>query len=514
LGKDSIRTLITTNLAGGAGSRVTASGLRDVINPVVNLLPVIGGYRIAFIGDSLVHQAHTFGWSGGAGAVTTTLQTGSVSSRSWLSWLEFLSKGAIRVPAWSDTTEYDAIWAESGVTLRGFWGMNFGINGSTSDEILDRLDGTATPSILDLDFDIAFLEGGTNDISAAIAPDTTVTDMLASLDLLLNAGKFVVFLPIRSRGTSSWSTGSNNRKKARYINQRLRHAVAARPNCIFVDWDRAWSDSTTTDGEPITGYSDDAVHDTPIGGYNIAKYIWFGMIGATQVWAGLQSFFPLQEDLYTVREDVYDATHNTYGNLHHNGMFVGTGGTANSSAGATGTVADSLTLERSSGSGSTTVVGSKETSTDNSGFKQVLTFTNGGSSSETFFLRGSTSTVSATGLGGKWFQGSVDIEVTSAYDKIACIDCYVNDVVPNITYRGMATYSTLFWPNETFSGRAFTPAFMLGNTGTLQMRPRVNVVLTGGGTGNPVIKISKFALRQIDDPRDAYGWDGPTYGEA
>jgi hypothetical protein len=68
----------------------------------------------------------------------------------------------------------------------------------------------------------------------------------------------------------------------------------------------------------------------------------------------------------------------------------------------------------------------------------------------------------------------------------------------------------MFMPNETWSGRLMTPPFRIQN-GTTTLRPRIQTIITGGGVGSPVIKIGKFDLRQVRDPRTAYGWTGATY---
>jgi hypothetical protein len=471
--------------------------------------PQRASYRCLFFGDSITHQAH--GTAYATPPITGLMSSIYSSTADWLTWLEILSRGAIRCPIWGDNTAYPTIWQEQSVGARGFWGANWGINGQTSTQILARVrgDNGTSPKASDMEFDVAFVAAGSNDPSNSITTDTSVANILATVDYLLSIGKYVFVFPVRSRGSTGGTT--NQQKQYRYINKRLRDALPLRRNTHFIDWERAWTDTTSASGYPFTGYSRDDIHDSAIGGYNLANYIWFGMVGSTQVWQGLQAMFPPRSHLFNSQLDIYDATYNPRGNLLLHGLFDGTGGTANASAGCSGSVASGWTLERTVNSGNTTCVGSLETSADNRGYSQVMTFTPGGTASEQFTLRTGFSSINVSALAGQWVQASCDVEVSATYDKLEQIQLWFKDQATLTQVSGFFNSRSVFLPNTTWKGTIFTPYYYIPNTPPTSMTAWLNTTLTGGGTGSPVVKASRFSLEVVDDPRLQFKWTGLAY---
>ncbi len=432
------------------------------------------GYRIGFIGTSLLQQCQAGGLS--------TLKT-SHSSKGWVSWARVLAGNLFYSPVWYDTNVYTG-WEPSGTpgTSRGFNGLNAGVSGQTTDQILARKEFLVD----NIDCDIVVVDGGTNDISNNVAKETIQANRETLANYYLDNGKVVILLPILARSVSSWPVGTN-RRIANWINQKTRAFVNTKKNCYFYDWNSQWINSANANGEPFTTYTEDGIHQYPLGGYYVGKdFANF-----------LKTILPPAQTRIWSQDDQFHATDNPNGNLLVNPFCTSTGGAVGT--GASGTVAAGMRVERSSGTG--TVVASKETRTDNRGDYQVLTITAGaGSGTDLFFFRTNAADTSHV-IPGTWVQASVEVSV-GAYAGWNGISMYLKDQngTNGIIGYGLEQYLTQLWPNEAWTGTIVTPPILLQSDSSL-MRWRVEIRVAQATAGTGVVKFGAIELRQVANPK-------------
>lgn len=454
--------------------------LRAVGTPSYNAIlnaPNGSGRRVATIGTSLVQQSNA----------TSSLQTSSVS-RGWMPWAQFYSAGAIYHPVWYDATVIEG-WEPSGVpdSTRGFQGLNFGVSGQTSTEIVARLPYIETN--YRNKFDILFIDAGTNDggtLTSAVIHANRVTIVEWALAL----GKIAVLLPILARATSSWASGSVSRKVANEVNSLSRTYILSKRDTILFDWNAAWIDGSTADGTPYTVNTVDGIHFDTYGGDDVGYLMWQLM----------SNFIPAGNPRVWSKDDVYDATYVPHGNILPNCFMSGTAGI--NGTGSSGSVADSMRSERSTGS-ACTVVCSKETRPQGRGEYQVLTFDVVGTTEELFYFRTSTADTTHT-VAGQWVIASCEVE-TNASDALVGVSMYLVD--QNGT-SGKSTYGMKYFDNGTNNSKwkpkersgvlISQPILLAGDSTT--MRWRVEIRVRGAVTINPVIKIGGVELRPIADP--------------
>lgn len=439
-----------------------------------NIIPQ-RGRRLAVIGTSLIQHNDL--------ATTTKI---SHHSRGWLRWAHVLSGGIFYCPVWNDPTVYLG-WEPSGTpgATRGFRGLNAGVSGQTYLQILARSTYLAT-----LDCDIIVIDCGTNDVGSTDAPTIQATrESLA--DYYLSLGKIVILLPILARGTSSWASGSQSRKRANYINRLTRTFCNSRRNCFFFDWNASWVDMTqATDTIMKSGYSDDDIHFVPKGAYYVGKAFA----------AFLATILPAAQPRVFGVDDQDDATDNPTGNLLTNPFLTGTGGT--NGTGSSGSVADSMRVERNSGGSS--VVNSKETRSDGRGYYQVMTFTLSGSAVDIFYFRTNTANTTHGLAAGDWVVASCKVDA-SAY-PFRGITLLAQDQGTNgLSAYGMEPYpsfssTTTNWQgDEAWSGVIETPPFQLV-TGSTDIRWRLEVRIDTTQAGSPVLKIGEVEMRKTTSP--------------
>lgn len=426
------------------------------------------------IGTSIVQQCNESIDSG-------SNQRLSVSSRSWIHFASFFMKGAVDIPVVKDNIDY-ARWG-----TRNFVGLNLGVSGQTAQEIVNRLEDTKR--LLPY-FDIIFVDAGTNDIGSETKEDIqALREQIC--DFYLNNGKTVILLPILARSTSVWASASASRKNANWVNQKSREYVDGKVNAYLYDWNAIVVDGTDADGNPKTDYIGDGTHFDVAGAFAVGKDLATFM----------ERFVPEAPLRWISPDDVYDATDNPLGNLHSNPNFDGTSGSLGT--GATGSVANTLRLERNSGS--STVVGSKETRADGRGYNQVMTFTNVGSADDLFFLRNTGPTDITHGLsGGDFIRGSLEVEC-NATDSLLGIKLHLEDVDGTngilVTTFDPYDYGSgeNEWPEEAFSGTLITPLLELTSDST-KFRWRVEVLLRATGSTAPVIKVGCAEVRPVANP--------------
>lgn len=432
--------------------------------------------RIAAIGTSLV-QHNNEATSGGRM---------SWSGRGWLSWFRAYLGDAVDIPVWHDTTVYEG-WEPSGTpgATRNFQGLNFGVSGQFVTEIEARL-AFIDEHYID-EFDAIIVEGGTNDVAGGSA-STTLAARKRIVEFFLARGKVVYMVPILLRGTSSWASASDTRKKCNWLNTQVAEYCRGRRNLFYLDWSKPWTDKTTADGVPITSDAD-GTHFNIASAENVGKFLadYFAQI------------LPPTQVRCRSQDDTYDATHNPQGNILANTFCLGTGGVAGT--GASGTVPDGMRVERSSGA-DCSVVASKEVRYDGEGHYQVLTFTMGGSDLELFYFRTSSANT-AHAFAGQWLQASVTIE-TNDSDMIYGVKLYLQDQASGgLLCTDIHEYPTSgtveAWPARYRKLQLKTPPMLMRNDSTA-VRWRVEIRVKNTGTIAPVVKIGSCELRNVPNP--------------
>jgi lysophospholipase L1-like esterase len=438
-------------------------------------------YRLGVIGTSLIQQNDV----GANGKV-------SHWARGWLSWARVLSRGIFTTPIWYDPVSKPG-WEPSGTpgAARFFNGLNAGVSG----QMIKDIEARKYFLVNDVDVDIVVLDGGANDMGSQ-TKEYIQSYREALADFYLQNGKLVILLPILARNTTSWTAGGAERKKAAWINARTREFTKTRDGCFYFDWNKAWVDSMSANGTPLTGYSPDGIHFSPQGGYAVG--LAFAQFLAT--------ILPEAQPRVTSQDDQFDATENPLGNLFTNPFCLGTGGSIGT--GVTGTVAPGLRLERSAGA--STGVASKETRPGNRGEYQVLTLSPSGTGENLFYIRSNAADTPHTYAEGTWIQASIEVDV-SAYTGWTGISLFLQDRGTN----GLISYAMEPFDggsgNEKLTGSAWsgllvTPPIEIV-AGSANLRWRLEVRFDGAVAGTPVVKAGAVEVRQVSNPKTLMGFD-------
>jgi len=441
--------------------------------------------RVAVIGTSLVQQNE---------AATTAKVSHWI--RGWLSWARYFAKGRFYCEIWNDPTIYKG-WEPSGTegATRGFTGLNAGVSGQTIAQITARkcfVSDGITP-------DFVILDAGTNDMST-LSKESINQSRIALADYYLKSGIRVIFLPILSRGISSWAAGSPERAKAAWINQQTRAYCNQTDGAYLFDWNIPWVDSANANGEPRAGFSNDGIHFAPAGGIAVGESLA----------AFMAKIMPDPMPRVWSQDDKFDATNNPNGNLLANPFCTGTTGALGT--GATGTVATGMRVEVSTGNA--TVACSKETRTDNRGDYQVLTFTPNTTESLAYFRTSSADTAHSYPA-GTWVQASIEADIGS-FNGWQGITLYLKDNGTN----GLIAYDmepfddgagNIKLPLRNIgSGMLVTPPIQIvSGSPTLRWRVEIRVASTGSGaSGTGVVKLGAVELRQVESPITVTNYKG------
>lgn len=438
------------------------------------------GVRLGFIGTSLIQNN-----------IQSSSSQVSHSSRGWISWARFFSRGRFFTPVWYDPSVYTG-WEPGQVegATRYFRGLNAGVSGQTIVQIAARKEFLAAA----VDCDMIVIDGGTNDIATLTA--TEIQDAREAIaEYYLGLGIPVVLLPILARSIAQWPGGDVKRQKAAWINQRSRDFCKGREACWLYDWNGAWADLTGSYVVPKAGYSNDGLHKAPPGGVAVGEdFANF-----------LADILPPAQPRVWAQDDQYSAANNPFGNLLSNPFCLGTGGSV---TGATGTVANNMRIELVSGDGA--VVGSKEARADGRGEYQVITITPG-STDTTARFRTANADMATTFPVDTWLQASCEVEI-SAHAYIRGVTLTLWDVTGGVTVSDMSpdqyTTPAVRWPDRTYQGLLETPAIRV-STANPTFRWRVDIVLgntTEGASGDLVVKIGAVEFRPVEDPRALVGY--------
>lgn len=426
--------------------------------------------RVAIMGTSLVQQNTYSNSSGGIGS----------NVKSWIDWASYFGNGACEILDYADTTDY------TGWGVRKFVGTNFGVSGQTCDEIIARI-----PNVLknkDL-FDILILDMGTNDMGTSLTKEEIHSKRIQAVKRFTDAGVKVVLLTVLARNISSWPSGSSQRKKANWVNQKTRDYFKDKKNVVVHDWNQDWVDVTSTDGNPMTAYDEDGIHFATRGGYRVGKGLWDRT---------LSKLLPLGHSRVTSPDDKFDAIDNPYGLLNSNPFMTGTGGTV--SAPNTGTAPTGYAVERNSGT-ACSAVASIVSNGVHDGNALRLVFTLSGTADEVFYVRTSPADTTHS-LGGKWVQPFVTVKTNTAADTIKCIKLVLIDQNnTNNRSESFREIGTFYYPAEAIATGQIVGRPIKLSAASTTLRLRVEIHVNGAGAVAPSIELSKFGVRQIDMPR-------------
>jgi hypothetical protein len=188
-------------------------------------------------------------------------------------------------------------------------------------------------------FDIIFLSVINNDVPQGVAATTSVANAKSIVTQLLNAGKWVVFLPILP-----WNGASADAlKQMLWINQQMREwarTVSFNYPFFLIDFWRDVADPTSATGQWVSPLSNGGGDPGAGGAYLIGK----------RIAAALGPFLSPPPDLAVAQADVYDATYNPHGNLLTNGSMATLSGGAIQSGAGTGTLVGGWGFNKISGS--------------------------------------------------------------------------------------------------------------------------------------------------------------------
>lgn len=381
--------------ANDLGPGAVEQSLSSVLSPLVRAARPV----VACLGDSRLAQG-----------IQVQAEGTGLGVHSWphgaASWLEYLTKGRVRHP------------------LR----HNLAVSGSTSADAL-----TLVPSILALSPlpTHCLILTGTNDLGAAVAADTVLTNIY-SIWAALSAGGV---LPIQIADLPrAWGVSTHLAARSQYINQQLREQADSR-GILFVDAADVLADISSSTGQPVAAsyYDSPAIHPSPAGGFAVAKKI-----------AALFDYVPVRTAAVVTRADIYDAVNNPSGNLCKYPFMTGSGGTT--TGGATGTYADGWNGRILSGSG--TMVGSVEARSDGGpGQFQKLVLTSG-SGVSTYRFSLITSIVPGDGYAAGdylWVAADIDVSPASGLEICAMYDLD----------SGQANQNNGSWMKSTFIGAAY-----------------------------------------------------------
>ena len=251
---------------------------------------------------------------------------------------------------------------------------------------------------------------GTNDIGSGVSAEDIMTNISEMWSILNGDGVIPVTVCDLPRGVSTWSVGQS--RISQDLNRRI-YQQAREQGVIVINANELIANPLDSNGDPLTGYTSDGIHETTVPAYLIGKRIVDSIPIASSV------------ERPASRVDIYDATDNPKGNGTQYGLFIGTSGTTTSSAGAvSGDVADGWNVRSLTGAG--TAVCSKVSRSEAAGdFQQVVFDSPGGISTYRISLISTLTGSQVVPSVAAMFVSSMDFEVegTSALEdcKMMCV---------------------------------------------------------------------------------------------
>jgi lysophospholipase L1-like esterase len=414
--------------------------------------------RVAVIGTSLVNQCEY-----GANEVAARSQQG------WLTWLMAYEE-RVDCPIWYDSTVLIG-WEPSAVpgATRYFQGLNMGVSGQTAQQIYDR-----RFDIAQMNADIYILDMGTNDIGTS-TPAQIHALRLAMVEFLetLNP-RYIVVLPILSRGAAQWVGGGSQWNDANEVNLLTQNEIGIREKVRIYNWNDRWSDQDSIYNYPRAGASVDDIH--------------FDGRGARWVGEHMANWIkPLLTDVLpeAPREDLLPND------------LTGVGGTVN--APVTGVTSTDFEISRTSGD--CTVVASKDGS-DN----PVITITPLGTSGTSVIQFRTDVATTLHAKADLWAQAGLSLDVQTP-ECVVNLNMYLREYtggtggveVGNGRLRAATNYT-----EDSFTTKIRSSYI---NFATLSdgFRWRVDIEVDNTSTTPVIITLSDAWVSEMNDPIEKYG---------
>lgn len=367
------------------------------IDAILSRSQNIASPSIRIIGDSIVSQNTIVNEVVGG----STSQNSSHYPRFWV-YLNWLTGNAFNYESTLNLNTNKRV------------GSNSGIGGDDMTEVLSRL-----PSILStMPEEYLFFHVGTNDINGGATFSSLKTNMISLLDTTIAAGITPITSTVLPRnstdGSNDWgSTGGTTQAQKRLILQAYNQWLieyCLENNIKCVSWHHVF---TGSDGQAISGYTQDGLHPNGIGGYYLG----------IELQRQIGDLLPKARNGNISIYDDYDSTYNPNGN-YLNGAFSGTGGSTSTGGGTgtiTGTIPDDWLLECKDVTSTNAVAAIVARTDGKPGNVLELTFTTdgAGTSSDEFrlssYIGGSTS-ISGWSSKDDLIQMEAEVEILSGHN--------------------------------------------------------------------------------------------------
>lgn len=422
----------------------------------------IGNVNVAGIGDSITAQ--------NSGTV-------SLSSIGYLNWLVILSKGR---------AHFDH-------------GMNFGVSGETTSQILARAPAAVTAMVAKK-VKFCVIHGGTNDVSNGVPAATVLNNIRQIAEMLMAVGITPVIIPVMPRSYGAAGpiaiTTATMRMLQQYATDQRNYARTT-PGVLLADPTLEVTNYADNKGYPLgtsdanimgtspnvpTAYTYDGLHPGPRMAFCMGK----ALLEALNPFLGgvpLLAYSPA---------DLFDATNNPTGNTISNGMMLGTAGTLGTAT--TGAVADNWTVTRWQ-TAALSIVASKTTQAigSNSLPSQQFVVSGATAAGEKFRMHAGTSS-GAISVGDQIYA---EMEVTVSNVTPGCLQSLSlllsNDAT--IVY-GNRAYTGKYLPDNTWTGVIRTPVVTTTlATGTLLI---LEGLIDGTVASNAVtVTVHRACIRKV-----------------
>lgn len=354
--------------------------------------------------------------------------------------------------------EFDT-WYDATVATRNFAGMNGGISGNTTADVLARCAAMLArrPSVV-------LVSVGTNDVGASVAASTAMANLQAICGYFTARGVKVILSNIRPRGSSSIPDGDARLTILSDLNALISAYAAATPNVTLWDAYAAYDDGA---GRPVSGLLSDGIHPSRRGAQIAGR--------------------SLATVIASVMADQAIAQIPTPGALMSNDIMAGTGGTA--STGSSGSMATGYTFTRVGGGTSTAVL-----SKNGSDFQQAVISPQAAGIADEAWLIGRQSG-GAPVSEGMWIRTYARVKL-SAWDGWRFIGHQGTRSVGLATVDAAAVMDM---PEEDTFDIIGPPYLVPTGVTSISMVLRIDVDGTKTGSSG-TLTIERFGVYQIDNP--------------
>jgi lysophospholipase L1-like esterase len=403
--------------------------------------------RVGYIGDSIL-QGNNLGAPDGQ--LITALATREIT------WTRALFP-YFDIDTWIDLTD----------ATRHFNGMNAGVSGETTAQVLARV---RVPSLLAPE--IMIVSAGINSVVTGISSASIESDLRAICEYYLSRGIKVILSNIRLVGTEIIPDNSPQLTVRNDVNTWIEAFATSTPNLEFWNVAAAYDDGG---GRPMPGYTADGIHPVSLGSQHAAL-----------------SLIPIIRRLIepTAQPMAPDAD-----NFFPNRRLKGRGG--RTGTGVTGRVAQGFSAEMISPGAKTIVMASILPNAETDGGSQEFRFSpHGGNSSEVFSLSLKAKSFDVAALAGKWVKARCKLTLR-AWDGWRAINF-------NTTYMN--------WGSDTpetdeiaqkvdWNLDLETMPFKLPGV-PASIAPTLWIYLHGDtATGTGMLQIQEFEFVEVDDPQ-------------